>query len=445
MSVGNVDAAIERIRQRDPDAAPLVEAVADGLIAGEGTDAVHQAAVQQYLWVDVPSAWPDDAWDGIVTGAAVLFDELGLHRYAAIARSPRTAEVLGAWRDSGRAGRKAFLAAQRASGVEPPDTGALVWGGVFGPDEGRARTAVERALERAIDAGELVPGARGWKVAAGAVTARALGADLDHPPGQSLLSLVTTERAEAWVGDAQAAVLRRWREAAVRRILGPIDPPADVATVVAPVRWLLERASVGVDLTPSGYIGRTLVVEAADRFGWRSGDKPPRSEADLHQLVELRGAVTDLRLLRRTGRTLLATTRGAGLVGDDVALWRELSGTLGGTTAFEQLVGEMVGHRLLDGPVIDDEIVGTIGPILTSLGWRTAEGPLTSAEVESATWDRWRWWRVLGLLERTSARWDRAAQRQVGHTTTTLTPAGRATVLAFLRQVALRPRDHVVS
>ena len=208
---------------------------------------------------------------------------------------------------------------------------------------------------------------------------------------------------------------------------------------------VLERAIGGIDLTQSGYVGRALVVEASERFGWWEGDRPPRSEADLHQLGELRGAVSDLRLLRRTGRTLVATTKGVGLIGDDVALWRELAGTLGGAAAFDQLVGELVGHRLLDGPVIDDEIVGTVGPVLTSLGWRTAEGPLTSAEVESATWDRWRWWRVLGLLERTSARWDRAAQRQIGHTTTTLTPAGRATVLAFLRHSALRPRDHVAS
>jgi hypothetical protein len=445
MSAGDVDAAIERIRRRDADVAPLAEAAADGLTAGEGTRMLHQAGVQEFLWAHVPTSWPRDAWHDIAMGAALLFDELGLDRYAAIARSDRTGEVLDAWGEGPGEGRRAFVAAQRTSGVEPPDTGGLAWGAVFGADEARARDAVERALEQAIDSGDLVPGARSWKATAAAVAERTLTAELEHPPAQSLLSLVTTERAETWVRTASVPELRHWREAAVRRILGPVDPPADVGTVVAPVRWLLDHAVAGIALTQSGYIARALVVDAAERFARWDWDKPPRSEADLHQLVEVREAASYLRLVRRKGRTLRATSAGARLAGDPVALWREVAGTLGGFSPFDRAVGELVGHRLLQGPVVDEHIVQTVGPVLTAMGWQAADGPLTRRDIESATWDRWRWWRTLGLLERESARWDREAQRQVGHTTTTLTPAGRATVLAFLRNSALGPRDDLIS
>lgn len=443
MSAGDVDAAIERIRRRDADVASLAEAAADGLTAGEGTRVLHQAGVQEWLWGHVPTTWPVDAWADIVVGAALLFDELGLDRYAAIARSDDTAAVLEAWRESSRAGRRAFLAAQRASGVEPPDTDALAWGSVFGSDEARARDAVERELERALVAGDLVPGARGWRAQASALTRATLTTELELPPGQTLLSLVTTERAETWVRAAEDRRLRHWRESAVRRILGPVDAPAELDVVVAPARWLLARAVSGIELSQSGYIARALVVEAVERFGWGHGGKPPRSEADVTELIELHEAATRLHLVRRRGRTLVATANGQRLAGDPEALWRALASTLGGFAEFDQTMGELVGHRLLAGPVSDDEIIEAVGPVLASMGWQSADGPLTAAEVASAIWARWRWWRTLGLLDRRSARWDRASQRQVGDNSTELTPAGVATVLAYLRDRALGARDDI--
>jgi len=441
MTAGEVDAAIERIRQRDADLARLTRAAADGLTAGEGTAGLYQAGVQEFLWAHVPTSFPSDDWHDIAAGAAMLFDELGLDRYAAIARSDQTTAVLEAWRDGPSSGRRAFQSAHRSSGVEPPDTDILAWGDVFGRDEARARDAVERALEDAIVAGDLVPGGRRWKDTAAAITEQILSERLDLPPGQTLLSLLTTERAETWIRTARAPQLRDWRERAVRRILGPIDPPAEVDDVVAPMRWLLQQAGAGIELTQSGYIAPVLVVEAAERFGWWDWDKPPRSEADVHQLAELRDVASHLRLVRRKGRTLTATANGRRLVDDPVSLWRALAGSLGGSHAFDRTMGELVGLRLLAGPAIDGALLEAIEPVVTTMGWRTADGSLTRSQITSATWDRWRWWRVLGLLHGETAHWDREAQRRIGHDTTTLTPAGEVTVLAYLRGLAQAPRD----
>jgi hypothetical protein len=440
MSAGEVEAAIERIRQRDADLAQLTQAAADGLTAGEGTGMLDQAGVQEFLWAHVPTTFSSEDWHDVVAGAAVLLDELGLDRYAAIARSDQTAAILDAWLEGSAAGRKAFQTAHRASGVDPPNTNSLTWGDVYGPDEAQARDTVERALEHAIVVGHLVPGARGWKETASAITEKVLEEALELPPGQNLLSLVTTERAGTWLRTARAPELREWREVAVRRVLGPIDPPDGVEAVVAPMRWLIGHAAAGVELTQSGYVARALVIDAAQRFDWWRWDKPPRSEADLHQLADLREVASHLRLVRRSGRTLTATANGRRLLDDPEALWQVLAGSLGGSHAFDRTIGELVAHRLLAGPAVDDDLVVSIEPVVASLGWRTADGPLSRSAIMAAVWDRWRWWHILGLLERETAHWDRESQRRIGHDVTSLTTPGRATVLAFLRGVALKPR-----
>src|SRR3546814_3269189 len=57
------------------------------MTAGEGTGVLHQAGVQEFLWYSVPKRFPPDEWGDAVAVAATLLDELGLDRYAGIARS----------------------------------------------------------------------------------------------------------------------------------------------------------------------------------------------------------------------------------------------------------------------------------------------------------------------------------------------------------------------
>ncbi|MGH7747608.1 MAG: hypothetical protein ACREQ5_23040, partial [Candidatus Dormibacteria bacterium] len=103
------------------------------------------------------------------------------------------------------------------------------------------------------------------------------------------------------------------------------EPPDNQDDSVTPMRWLLERAaqSGGTELTQNNYLARAIVVEAVEHFGWWDWEKPPRSEADVHQLSTLRDAANRLRLLRRRGRRLHVTTRGADLLASPKRLWEQ--------------------------------------------------------------------------------------------------------------------------
>ncbi|MBA3631077.1 MAG: hypothetical protein H0W55_15650 [Actinobacteria bacterium] len=65
-----------------------------------------------------------------------LLEMVGLARYAAICRSETTRQCIKAWEE--RRGFVAYRAAQKASGVEPPDVGELTWGTYFGWEENAA-------------------------------------------------------------------------------------------------------------------------------------------------------------------------------------------------------------------------------------------------------------------------------------------------------------------
>jgi hypothetical protein len=438
MTRDTVDAAVNRVRAKQPALAVDAEAAAEMLTADEGLGVLHQATVQQFLWWTVPRKTPEPHWQSLVAGAAAVFDELGLDRYAEIARSEITGEILDAWRADEEQGRKRFRAAHAASGVNAPDTALLQWSSVMGLDEAVARDTVERALEGAIVAGELQPGAKGWRQTAADVCDATLRAPLDDPGGQTLHTRITTERVETWIGSARVPVHRRWRDRISRRLLTPIPPPDDPEPVVAPLRWLLGHAIDGIELTQSHYLARTLVVEAVERFGWWDWEKPPRSEVDVPQLVHLRDAAATLRLVRRRGRRLLATANGRLLCDDPEGFWRELATTLGGGDDYGKTLAELIGLRLLDGVAVDNELTASIAPIVIEQGWRTPDGPVTQRAIDSAIHHRLYWWRMLGLLQETRAGWEQ--HHRVGHDTTQLTAAGEPTVLAYLRDRATGPR-----
>lgn len=139
----------------------------------------------------------------MAAAAAALFDGLGLDRYAAICRSPVTAEVHAACHRSDTEGRRAFRRALEQSGIDPPDLDDFAWGSMMGPDEASARSTVALALEHAIVAGEFRPGGRGWRDRQRAVTAATLDRPRPTLPTQSWRSAILTERLERWVSFAQ--------------------------------------------------------------------------------------------------------------------------------------------------------------------------------------------------------------------------------------------------
>lgn len=442
MSARDVDAAVDRLRDQNPMLGRYAAEAAGWLTAGEGIGMIDQASLQEFLWWHLPRKTPQADWDGIVTGAVALLGELGLDRYAAIARSETTHEIHGAWRFNPDRAAKLARDAEKSSGVQPPDTDLITWGSIMGVYEHAARQAVSRALESAIVAGDLVPGGKGWRIKAATICDRTMLEAHEAELGQTLLGLVETERAGTWLDAARVDQHRRWRGEVSRRLMQAIDPPTDVEALVGPMRWLLAKAEDEITLSQSNYIARPLVLEAVEEFGWWDWEKPPRSEADVPQLGDLREAAQARRLIRRRGKKLLATARGRAVADDPVALWRELACTLGGADEFGLMVAELTGLRLLDGAAIGSETLAhAIGPILAEQGWRADGAPIVHRDVTWAVGERLYWWRVLGLVDEERPRYIEG--QRTGEFRTALNEAGEATVLAFLRSRAIRPRDSV--
>ena len=102
------------------------------------------------------------------------------------------------------------------------------------------------------------------------------------------------------------------------------------------------------------------------------------------------------------------------------------------------LLNELVVHRLLDGPAIDDALEQELGPIIAEQGW-TADGERVTAQ--HAAWAVHRalyHWRLFGLLDENQPRWE--GGHRTGPNVTALNAAGRFTAMAFLRARATAPR-----
>lgn len=443
MSEEIIDAAVGRVEAKRPDLSFDVRTVADALTGGDELELVHQAQVQRYLWWSVPRSFPEEEWGSLVDVCTVFLDEIGLPRLAAVARSDKTGEVLTAWGLGDEEGRKAYLAAIDSSGVDPPDTPVLAWGSMMREEEARALGTCERALGDAIASGELVPGAPRWRSKAVAITTAVLTRPFDIPPGQTMASLVVTERVGTWIDAARHPEHKGLRSKVANRLLNPIGPPADPGAAVEPVRWLLELArSPGAGLTQSHYLARAFVLEAVERFGWWDWETPPHSEADVHQLGTLRQVLTRLHLLRRSGRKLHTTARGIELLGDTAALWSVVAAETEDAEDFTRMVTEMVALVLLQGRIEDTALDEAVFPMLAAQRWSTSEGPISERHVGFAVARPLRWWRLLGALDEERSRWEYGTARQLSPHTIALTAAGEAMVLAYLRARATGPRSN---
>jgi hypothetical protein len=445
LSERDVEAALDRIASRNAERAQEAQHVYDTLTWGEGPGQLAQAGVQNWLWYRLPTKYLTDE-PGYMTRladiAAELFDELALDGYAAICRSRATVEVHTAFDRSSDAGYAAMRRALDVSGIEPPDTDSLRWGGVMGIEESMARTSVELALERAIDTGDLVVGGRGWRTRQREITDAAL--DSDHPSqsGQTWRTMITTERIGSWIDEAgrRSDELGRLRSRIGNRLLHSIDPPPDAAERLAPITWLLRRFGSEQPLTQAGYLNRAFVLAVHEERPWDDPfdtGRPPHTETDEITLHRLRGFLERAGALRKRGRVLQRTKRGTAMAVDPTTVWTAVVEHLG-ANPWGRFVTEMYGLLLVDRgqAELEKELTRTIAALAGGTGWRiggTGGSHPTDRDVSWAFSDSRSLMGLCGMLDEDG---DWTARRY------RMTPAGETLVLAMLRATAAGPRDH---
>ena len=454
-----VDAAVEAVGREDPEAGRWAELAAGFLTAGEGPQVLSQERLQEFLWYGLPRKFPLGDWVPIVDGTARFLDQLGLTRYAEVARSTTTREILVAWEADDDALER-YRSAMDASGLVPPDTELLDWGAIMSGEEYAAYDAVAQALEAAIVAGELHPGATGWRKTAASVTRRTLEervrpmAGPDSKPRRRL-DLALGGRVEHWILGGYPDLLRDLRRAAAARFLdghvaiAPEPPSMDaMQTAIAPMAWLLERCRDGVKATAKGYLSPPVVREAAEQFDWWIFRGLPRSEIDVIQLTLLHEIATRNRwVLRRSGQ--IRTTRPAlALLDDPVDLWWAIVKTIGGREPFTAMISELIAYRLLEGPVEHIGLVGepselaqVVSPVLLEQGWRQNGAPIRIEHIDEDIHEPLREWRLFGLLGKEwYARGDDRPDRRP---TVSLSETGQVAIAAHLYARATEPRNEV--
>jgi len=422
-------AAIAEMAKDDPDAATLAGGVYDWLTGEDGVEAITLANVQRFAWYDVSVKWLiEDAerWDVLAAGAT-LFDMLGLDRYASVLRSPQTAEIVATHERSHDEGLQAFKKAFKASGINPPDVDDLEWGERSAIEEASAHDVIMGSLERAMDDGSMIPGTRGWRTTAKAITTE--GLDSPHPeiPGQSWRSVILTERAHSWLRklEGRSQDLHALSSRHVNRLLTPIQPPPDLEQHLAPVTWFLDYVGTGLKMTGADYLPTAMVRDGANRFGWDKGwsEDPPKKESDSRELMTIHELLLDAGAVRHRKGTIARTTTGTRMLDDPEYAWRTLAASLAQHRWFKS-VAQSYTLLLLDGESDEDVLWGRTRTIVTDLGYRAGDEPPDEWAVRSA------WWHVSRPLEVLGGFSDAG---QYPSRTYKLTPFGEATLLERLR------------
>lgn len=437
--------ALDRLDSRDPPVAEAAEIAWGWLVCDDDLEVLQQSDLQTFLWYELPREWRTDlAWHLFAAEAlACLCDELGLARYAAVCRSEETEQVLRAWHHDAEDGVEAYRRAVHRSGLDPPDTDALAWGGLMSLEEVAARRHVAAALETAVADGRLVPGRSGWRQRQREVTAQALGEPVPgHPGDQTWQHTVITNRLEHWTGQlgADRPEWRRLTAPLERHLLWPVAVPEQAGEVVAPVQWLLRRAVAddGLRLTDRGNLAPELVRGIVEDFGWwLPGAWPPSREDDAVPVLFLDELVRGQRWVYRRGRRLRPTRRGRALADDTEAAWRALAHALLDAGGFEGFARQGALLVLLDAEpgawVAHTDLYEHLQVLAAEAGWReeaTGSAPSLDAVRDALG-------AYLGLLG-----WLHLTEERMGpHAppATRLGPVGRDTALQTLHAHATAP------
>ncbi|MER6566801.1 hypothetical protein ABT288_11515 [Streptomyces sp. NPDC001093] len=312
-----------------------------------------------------------------------------------------------------------------ASPVTPPDTDLLTWGPVMGIDEAVARSNASRLLEQALDDGALVPGTRGYAAARIEHVERWLTTPHPSHDGRTPLDAVHSERRRTWA-EAPPDARRRLRGTVMDLLSVAPETAADTAE---PLRRLLEAVGDGVTLTQAGYLPRTLVIEAAERYDWYLPGMVPRTEYDVVRLAELHELARAARLLAKRHRKLALTTRGRQRLADPALLQATAARAWFGDGVRAELA-EAAAAALLGGKLTLDDLTAAVHTLAAEV-FTLPDG--SAPPRDDTRHFLWQWLRpgeALGFL----------AYRDRRRATISLTPTGRVAARTALRERARAPR-----
>jgi hypothetical protein len=339
---------------------------------------LSQAELQEFLWYQLPLKSPAGTRElhEIAWSLADLFTVAGLERYAALCRAPQTHRLLDAWQDSDREpAQRSMKQAIGASGVDPPDTPLMSWGSVLGAAEQSARKRVSQALEQAIDAGDLVPGERGWRQLAVRITEVSLLMPRLDLRGASLVQSVWGERGSSWAAE-HPAVRQDLLSEMLPFLASDVSVPVAAGACLMPLRWLLERIGDGVTLTRAGWLPKALVVEANDTFGWFDlFGVTVRTETDLPELGTLNELARRTRLITKRGSKVALSASGRRGLNDPNLLWRIVVADMFSAGTYEGEGAALAAATLVRAgmPVAYPRVEATVGAGLVGR-WRTTSG-----------------------------------------------------------------------
>jgi hypothetical protein len=442
-----VEDALARLGEHDLEAAPDVVGALAWIGGREDAGApvvVSRYDLQVFLWYQLPRKWliPLDEKRAVTARLGRFLELVGGRageQYAGLCTSEETMRLLRAWeRDDPGAGEM-LRAALASSGTEPPDTDALEWGWVMGPEEASLRDEVALELERALEEGKLGLEGRGFERRQAGFVAGWLRRPRPDRDGRTAVDLISEERLAHWAGpgsDERGAILA----AVVPLLREPAGAPSPAIGAPEPLTWLLDAAVDGIALTHTGALNRALVRAAARRFpDWWKAELhgPPHREDDIYYLRNVHALARRLRLLRRSGRKLVLTRQGEKLRLDPAALFHACARGLIATEGFDAAAQELAAAVLLSTHTIDRDVLeSAVHAAIVADGWNAGGEPPAMYEVAGAAAGLLRLTEALGLVE-----YDYEYNRESGTARRELNPtaAGREGLRLALRSRALQP------
>lgn len=390
-------------------------------LSADGRDPAEcsQAEYQQYAWHTVPYRGEGPSAE-VAEACAELLEQSGRPRAAAAMRR-HNPEVLAAWERSGAAGFRAFVKANDATGITPPDTSQLAWAAVFGSVEAEILDGAERMLEEAVEDGRLVPGGRRWRNVQRELLERWLTVPASAHGGAVPVDAVRAERRERWLGSGTEA-----RGEILRRAIGMLEPPPERPEAL---QALLDVAARTIPLTEAHRVPPAVIREVAARLDWNTPGITVRSERHVPSFVTLRRLATDAGLLARRGRTLRLAPAGRAAQAAPEVLAQAAARAWFGTEEFAIEVAEIAAAVLLDGPGSVDDVVD-VTTTAVAPAWRRSDGtPPDPDELQDAVHEWIRSGLVLGWV---------ALAEGVDYV---LTDSGRRAAIAGLLGCAHAPRS----